>query len=116
MTGKKSFFLAVVMAGGMTLLSYDSYAQEDGYPNYNFQEPSYQELNLHEDKALIYDQHENRPSRTIQSIQRDSLAIQASKNKNNKKATAEKKEDDALSFNFLYYIIQKYKISDIVDQ
>ena len=27
-----------------------------------------------------------------------------------------KNEDDALSFNFLYYIIQKFKISDIVEQ
>ncbi|HNP93974.1 MAG TPA: hypothetical protein PKJ63_00050 [Cyclobacteriaceae bacterium] len=116
MTGKKTYFLAVLTAGCMTLLSYNSYAQEDGYPSYNFQEPSYQELNLLEDKALIYEQNENRPSRTIQSIQRDSIAMHASKNKSNKKAAAEKKEDDALSFNFLYYIIQKYKISDIVDQ
>lgn len=116
MAGKKTYFLTVLTAGCITLLSYDSYAQDEGYPTYNFQEPNYQELNLHEDKALIYEQSENRPSRTIQSIQKDSLAIQASKNRNNKKATAEKKEDDALSFNFLYYIIQKYKISDIVDQ
>lgn len=115
MTGKNFYFLAVLTAGCMTLLSLDSYAQDDGYPVYNFQEPAYQELNLYDDKALIYDHNENRPTRTIQSIQRDSLAIQASRSKN-KKATAEKKEDDALSFNFLYYIIQKYKISDIVDQ
>lgn len=28
---------------------------------------------------------------------------------------AQKKEDDPLSFNFLYYIIEKFKLSDIVE-
>lgn len=28
---------------------------------------------------------------------------------------AQKREDDPLSFNFLYYIIEKFKLSDIVD-
>lgn len=116
MADKKLHILAFVIAGFSTLLSQSSYAQEDGYPLNGFQEPSYQELNLNDDKSLIYDHNENRPARTIQSIQRDSLAIQSAKNKAVKKPTAEKKEDDALSFNFLYYIIQKYKISDIVDQ
>jgi hypothetical protein len=37
------------------------------------------------------------------------------RSKSTKPANAAKKEDHALSFNFLYYIIQKYKISDIVD-
>ena len=98
------------------LLSNNLYAQEEGYPFHNYQEPTYQEFNLDEDKLLIYDHNENRPTRTVQSIQKDSLAFQASKNKTTKKVTSDKKEDDALSFNFLYYIIQKYKISDIVDQ
>ena len=30
-------------------------------------------------------------------------------------ATKAKPEEDALSFNFLYFIIQKFKVSDIVD-
>jgi hypothetical protein len=32
---------------------------------------------------------------------------------NKKDKQSEKSEDDALSFNFLYYIIQKFKISDL---
>lgn len=98
------------------MLSHDASAQ-DGYPHNNFQEPGYQELNLNEDKPLIYELNENRPSRTaVNNSQRDSVATISAKVKAAKKAATEKKDDDALSFNFLYYIIQKYKASDIVDQ
>ncbi|MCU0419373.1 MAG: hypothetical protein MUC38_06915 [Cyclobacteriaceae bacterium] len=31
------------------------------------------------------------------------------------KATARKNDDDALSFNFLYYLIQKFKVSDLIE-
>jgi len=115
MADKKRKILTILTVGFITLLTGNLYAQDDGYPLYNFQEPGYQELNLNEDKSLIYEHNENRPIRTIQSLQRDSSAM-AAKNKLPKKAATDKKEDDALSFNFLYYIIQKYKISDIVDQ
>lgn len=40
-----------------------------------------------------------------------SAAAPSAKSKGDK--TAEKSEDDALSFNFLFYIIQKFKISDL---
>ncbi len=36
-----------------------------------------------------------------------------SPNKPKQEKSAEKDEDDALSFNFLYYIIQKFKLSDL---
>ena len=99
------------------LLSQNSFAQ-DGLPPQYFQEPTNQELNLNEDKPLLYEQNESRSSRSILSYtsQRDSLITTSAKQHASKKARAENKEDDALSFNFLYYIIQKYKISDIVDQ
>lgn len=98
------------------MLGHDAAAQ-DGYPHNNFQEPSYQELNLNEDKPLIYELNENRAPRTaVNNSQRDSIASVSAKVKTTKKTSAEKKDDDALSFNFLYYIIQKYKASDIVDQ
>ena len=32
-----------------------------------------------------------------------------------KKTTAEEEDDSVLSFNFLYYIIRKYKLQDIID-
>jgi hypothetical protein len=116
MITKLPHILAVFTGGCISLLSLDANAQDDGYPHNNFQEPTYQELNLSEDKALIYEPNENRPTRTIQSLQRDSLIMNAAKKRTPQKTSTDKKEDDALSFNFLYYIIQKYKISDIVDQ
>jgi hypothetical protein len=107
--------MTLCIAGCITLLSQNSFAQ-DGLPPQYFQEPSNQELNLNDDKALIYEQGESRPAQSVQSPQRDSIIAAPSKPKASKKASVDKKEDDALSFNFLYYIIQKYKISDIVDQ
>lgn len=116
MITKLPFILALFSVGCISLLSQDSFAQ-DGLPLQNFQEPSYLELNLNEDKPLLFEPNENRSLRTTtQNMQRDSVVHSSSKPKSIKKPVEDKKEDDALSFNFLYYIIQKYKISDIVDQ
>lgn len=117
MNSKLPFILAVCTVGCMTLLSKEAVAQDGGYPPRNFQEPSYQELNLNDDKSLIFDVNENRSSRVVpKSVQQDSVSVSPTKAKANRKSYNEKKEEDPLSFNFLYYIIQKYKISDIVDQ
>jgi hypothetical protein len=35
--------------------------------------------------------------------------------KRNEKQPAKQKDDSILTFNFLYYIIQKYKLQDIID-
>lgn len=79
------------------------------------------ELNLSEDKTLLFE-----PERTViseKSTQNKEQIVPAH-TKNNKqklgdstpKQTSRNPEEDALSFNFLYYIIQKFKISDIVEQ
>lgn len=116
MISKLPHILIIFITGCMTMISQGASAQ-DGYPQSNFQEPSYQELNLNEDKPLIYELNENRSSRTtVNNSQRDSVSTLSAKAKAAKKTATEKKDDDALSFNFLYYIIQKYKASDIVDQ
>ncbi|MEQ9412920.1 MAG: hypothetical protein RIF39_03780, partial [Cyclobacteriaceae bacterium] len=99
----------------ITLLSQSTFAQDGGFPIQSYQEPDYQEFNLNEDKLLIYEVNENKSSRSTAVTTRDSVAIKA-KARVSKKTSDDKKEEDALSFNFLYYIIQKYKISDIVDQ
>lgn len=112
---KLPHILALCVAGCITLLSQKSFAQ-DGLPPQYFQEPNNQELNLNEDKALIYEQNEGRQTRSVQHDQSDSVTTTTSKSRTTKKTNADKKEGEALSFNFLYYIIQKYKISDIVDQ
>lgn len=117
MNSKFPYILAVCTVGCVILFSQETLAQDGAYFPHNFQEPSYQELNLNEDKSLIYDVNEGKPLRsTPKNIQRDSTSINSAKPKANRKSYNEKKEEDPLSFNFLYYIIQKYKISDIVDQ
>lgn len=116
MIGKLPYILAVCTVGCIGLLSQDAVAQDGGFPSPNFQEPSYQELNLNEDKSLIYDVNENSSYRSTNVVSRDSVSVKAAKTRASKKSSDDKKEEDALSFNFLYYIIQKYKISDIVDQ
>lgn len=88
-------------------------AQED-FPSGSFQDQGFQDLNSRDDKPLIYEAPEG--SRVVH-IQEDSIQQAASKvRKGTKKPSGEAKEKDVLSFNFLYYIIQKYKFSDIVDQ
>ena len=115
MNSKLPYILTVFTFGCITLLSHNAIAQDGGFPIQSYQEPGYQEFNLNEDKSLIYDLNENKPSRVTTLTHKDSLSIKA-KARINKKNLDDKKEEDALSFNFLYYIIQKYKISDIVDQ
>ncbi|HCR52790.1 MAG TPA: hypothetical protein DIW27_00140 [Cytophagales bacterium] len=112
---KLPFILVLCTASCICLYPNDAIAQENSQLYNHFQEPSYQELNLNEDKPLIYELNDSKSTKTKQIIKRDTVAINAARNKGASKQ-AEKNEGDALSFNFLYYIIQKYKISDIVDQ
>ena len=42
-------------------------------------------------------------------------AAQRANEKSNEKSAAKPKDDSILTFNFLYYIIQKYKLQDIID-
>lgn len=53
------------------------------------------------------------------SNQKDSIAVKPQKLadplKTTKKTVAEEDDDSVLSFNFLYFIIRKYKLQDIID-
>ena len=89
---------------------------QDELPLREIQDPTHRELNLDEDKTLIYD----RPSHL--SIVRDSsratpiVPAKVLKQDTHKNSRKEKEEEDALSFNFLYYMFQKFKMSDLIDQ
>ena len=48
-------------------------------------------------------------------LQQHSPAIPKTSDTARSGSDASKEDDDVLSFNFLYYIIQKFKMSDIVD-
>lgn len=112
MERKHSFILAIAVTCFGSLLTIESPAQED-FPTNNFQEPGFQDLNPKDDKPLIYEGPEG--ARVV-NMQRDSVQAASKVRNGSKKHSADSKEKDALSFNFLYYIIQKYKFSDIVDQ
>lgn len=71
------------------------------------------ELNLDDDKTLLLESEDQKPNAS-QPILKEAVTSKSAKSKS-EKAHADKEEEDALSFNFLYYIIQKFKISDIVD-
>ena len=74
------------------------------------------ELNLEEDKTLIFE-NETRVTKHDTVSSRPVIKSPAkSKPSERIKSTDSKEERDALSFNFLYYIIQKFKYSDLVDQ
>lgn len=105
------------------LLSLTAYAQEET-PIIEGPDPAHREMNFSEDKTLLYDQP------TIQHTQpvfhqpgvRDSVTTVAPKPINrtarpetHREAQKSRGEEDALSFNFLYYIIQKYKLSDLIE-
>lgn len=59
-------------------------------------------------------------STTPQKDSRDSLAVRPAQKvadplRSPKKSVAEEDDDSVLSFNFLYFIIRKYKLQDIID-
>ena len=113
-------FFALLMAG-LELSSMSAVAQDKGLSPNESPDPNHGESSLSDDKGLPYD-HEGK----TKSSSRDSAAIYSktslltphatkSKAADHKPSTA-KEEDDALSFNFLYYIIQRFKFSDLIDQ
>jgi hypothetical protein len=107
---------------GATILSFESFAQDEGLSSYELQDVNNQELNYNEeDKTLLFEpdakSSKQTPSESSQtSISTSSKAKTLDSSKQSSGTAASKEGEDALSFNFLYYIIQKYKGSDIVDQ
>lgn len=94
-------------------LAFDSYGQE----NRPFPEPEMQ----FKDSRMEYSTTElepisaTRPHRDSAQVQLKTIQpAQKPVNKSPEKSTKEKQEDP-LSFNFLYYIIEKFKLSDIIE-
>jgi hypothetical protein len=112
------FFLVILLIGSR------ANAQGEGQ-NSEFQELNQQhpELNLNDDKTLLMDGEVKPAKAQSNSHEASNPAAQTPSNANaknksdgsTKPSSTEKAEEDPLSFNFLYFIIQKFKISDIVD-
>lgn len=104
----------------MTLMVFSAHAQE-GIPNNEIPDlVIHPETNLHEEKPLLFEPEKSTSNseRTSQTKEQSTITSKSTKSKGTEASrnTGAKTEDDALSFNFLYYIIQKFKISDIVEQ
>ena len=118
MRAKLIFSLSALV--GFALLGSPAFAQEDGQSNAEIQElNSHQELNLNDDKTLIMDV-DTKASKVSPIVVRDTPpATQSSSKKQEAQkpsgSSTDKAQEDPLSFNFLYFIIQKFKISDIID-
>ncbi len=109
--------ISILLFLAATFIGIKSNAQEEGQTVTEVQELNQQhpELNLSDDKTLLMDADVKAPK--SQSNTREAGQVNNIKSKSDgpTKPSSEKTEEDPLSFNFLYFIIQKFKISDIVD-
>lgn len=113
---KLFFSLCVLLAA--SLLTTRAVAQES--TGTEVQEPTptnHPELNQGEDKTLIMD-GDTKAAKISQGRESNMTSSNAKKQELQKPSsnpTNDKTQEDPLSFNFLYFIIQKFKFSDIVD-
>jgi hypothetical protein len=111
---------ALFLAGGM-LLSNVAKAQHEGLSPNESQDPEHLEYTANEEKPAVAD-HDgkskllNRDSLGAHNRPSSPTASKAKSPDHNKSVGSKEEDEDALSFNFLYYIIQKFKISDLVDE
>ena len=104
----------------LRLSSLSAQGQDKGLSPNELTDPNHSELNLNDDKTLLFE-HESKPkgpSKDSVMIRNKPVLLTTSpaKSKPSERKPVDKEEDDALSFNFLYYIIQKFKISDLIDE
>ena len=101
----------------LTATAFNSVFAQEGSPNNEIPalSPVFTDPTLREEKPLLYEP-EGKSNNSKEPSIGPAPAKVKSKSPELTKTPSTKTEEDALSFNFLYYIIQKFKISDIVDQ
>lgn len=115
MKGRFSHFLGLTIT--LLLLVIINANAQEGIPNNEIPDIIYNQELLQEEKPLLYEP--SSPDKNAQGKEQTISTSKSSKPKTgegSKNPTMKPEEEDALSFNFLYYIIQKFKISDIVEQ
>jgi hypothetical protein len=112
---KFSHFLGCTIAL-VSLVVFSANAQE-GIPNNEIPDLNFHP-ELQEERPLLVEPVGNNVEKPSQNKEQLIAAPKSGRIKSvdGSKNPAAKPEDDALSFNFLYYIIQKFKISDIVEE
>ncbi|HLZ17341.1 MAG TPA: hypothetical protein VKQ08_09890 [Cyclobacteriaceae bacterium] len=113
---KLKFSIAVLLVG--CFAGFVTQAQDESQPAQEVQEFNQQhpDLNLGEDKTLLMDTDIKAPKSTSTTREANALVNNPKSKPDNsaRPSSSEKTDEDPLS-NFLYFIIQKFKISDIVD-
>lgn len=115
---RAKLILSLSTLAAIGLLALPAAAQEDAQSNSEIQElNSHQELNLNDDKTLIMDGEVKSPktSQATRDTSPSSNNLKKPETPQKPSSSSVDKPEDPLSFNFLYFIIQKFKISDIVD-
>ncbi len=115
-------FVLLFALVGLVSPSLSVQAQDKGLSPNELLDPNHSELSVSDDKALPVD-HESKPKvagrdSSMMNSKLPTLTNPVSKSKSaeHKTAASKDEDDDALSFNFLYYIIEKFKISDLIDE
>ena len=121
MLTKLKFSLPILLIAALPALK--AFAQEGSSPDVQDLN-SHPELNLNDDKTLIMDADAKPPKiqavvvkeqpQTVAPAQANNTKKQEPQNKQ-QQTVSDKTDEELLQFNFLYFIIQKFKISDIVD-
>lgn len=115
MKPKFSHFLGFTFM--LMLIAFVNANGQEGIPNNEIPDIIYDQ-DLQEEKPLLYEPATS-ADKNAQSKELLNSTAKSAKSKSAegaKNPATKPEEEDALSFNFLYYIIQKFKISDIVEQ
>lgn len=113
---RSNLFFSICLLLAVCLLSSPASAQES--TGTDIQEPNnHPELNQGEDKTVIMesDMKTMKVSPARETNTTSSSVKKQEQQKPSSNPSSDKTQEDPLSFNFLYFIIQKFKFSDIVD-
>lgn len=118
---KKSFYqISGITFILLLLIVFNASAQEGGMPSNEIPDVNFRSDNTIDEKPLLTDPEKSNSERSYQNKDQIVPATRSSKptptNQVKGNSNSKEEEEDALSFNFLYYLIQKFKISDIVEQ
>lgn len=113
-------FKSLLLVSALILFAFALQAQEE-QPINEPSETTHRDINLDEGKTLNGDHmntHAVSPRDSIMAAQRavQPNSSRAGRPEAGRGARKEKESEDALSFNFLYYMIQKFKLQDLIDE
>jgi len=108
-----AFVILLFLLAGMAI---DARAQ-DGVPGPDLNSINAQEPNAYDEKPLLYES-EGRTSRqsVVDSTQSKAPSVVPVKKGTTAAEMRKPKDEDPLNFNFLFYIITKFKSSDLMEE